>query len=296
VNFYTSNELERAKEQTNAQNNWKWRDTHVMSENFGDFEKSPIYPQRHFVRKKMSRKKKVIIVATIIMFLYFVYGLIGGFRPFEQRLIESRVREYVVATHGLTPTEVRVTTLYLWFPVTVRVETKEHNFWFEIRTGRFYYRDRYFSDDFLARKAGYILSRDLRVYVEKRTNSNGRGWVLSDVGGENLQKLLTLSEIEENPGVVFERLKGQHRVVIVLYYDSTKNNHEIDYDLIYDIFYHIFEVGLNPSSMGFSFIDVNAVDLTVSLVTVLRSRYFHEINSPEDLKPFFEEAIQRMRN
>jgi len=243
---------------------------------------------------KIFRRKAVIILIVVIVFIYIAYGLIGGFLPFEQRLIESRVREYVIATHGLTPTEVRVTTLYLWFPVTARVETKEHNFWFEIRTERFYYSDRYFSDDLLARKAGYILSSDLRAYVEKRTSGEGLVWGTPGTGGDNLRSLITLSEIEANPSIVFERLQRQYTLSISLSDEITA----IDYDLVYDIFTWIMEAGLQPRRVVFSFVYPESENWGTMSVGITCSPghggdiSFADINSRDGLERLFEESIR----
>jgi len=294
MNFYTSNELERAKEQTNAQNNWKWRDTHVMSENFGDFEKSPIYPQRHFVRKKMSRKKKVIIVATIIMFLYIAYGYIAGFHPFEQRIILRNVRAYVLETHGLKDVDVRISNLYLRFNVDVRVEA-EDDFWFRVRTRRFFYRQEDFTDNYLVSRAEHILSSALRAYVRDLTNGQGRVFASLNDGGEHLKRQVSLSQLEENPEIAFEKSYRQFWLGVGLMDEIT----DIDYDVVFDIYTWFLDSGLYPSSIVFFFEHPGGrnwerMSVGINYRAGAPSQIeFGDINSKDDLERLFEEDIKR---
>jgi len=244
----------------------------------------------------------MIIIIILTLLVIFLIGCRGGF-PGERAVIIRNAERYVMETYGLTPIDVRVTTLYLWFPVTVQIETKENDFWFQLRTSRFFYGSRHFTDDYLERKTGYILTKDLRAYVEEVTNGQGRVWVSVGTGGDNLRGRFTLQELEENPSIASERLRseasnaGLYRFGIMLYDDIA----DIDYDLLFSIYSRVFELGLDPSWISFSFMNREGIQLEERLSVSIFNRStseptFDEISSSDDLKRLFEKAMQRRLN
>jgi len=231
-------------------------------------------------------------LTIVALFAFIFFGFVGGFRPIEHRIIIRNAKRYVMEAYGLTPTNVRVTTLYLWFPVTVSVETEENDFWFTLRTGRFFYGVRHFNDDYLARMTEHILARDLRAYVEEITNGQGTAIVLLYIGGSQILNYFTLPELKANPSVALENLQS-YGVLVILYDDITERGYKIDYGLIYKVYSRMLEIGLNPRhSVTFIYSAEDGMRETLLRVDINR-RYFPEINSADDLKPFFEEAIQR---
>ena len=243
-------------------------------------------------------RKVVLIPIIVIAFLGILYGFRSGF-PGERSIIIRNARRHIIETYGLTPTDVRVTTLYLWFPVTVRVETGENDFWFELRTGRFFYGRRHFTDDYIDQLAMNILTRELRAYVENITDGQGSVW--ASFGGGILPELRRDDvNIVDNPNSVFEILRGRYRLGMWFYSDI----YNIDYDLIYGIYSRVFELGLEPSWISFSFGGIDEMGfreshlrITIDYGNPHPSRIvFSEINSVDDLRQLFEEEIQRRQN
>ena len=190
----------------------------------------------------------LIIFASIILFAVVVLGLWGGFYPLEHNIITRNATRYVVETHGLTPTEVRITTLHLWFPVTVRIETEEDDFWFELRTGRFFYGRRHFNDNYLDQFAMSILTKELRAYVESVTD--GQGIVWASFGGGILPELRRDDvNIIDDPDSVFEILRRRYQIGMWFYSDLS----DIDFDFIYNVYSRVLGLGLEPRSISFSF-------------------------------------------
>ena len=245
------------------------------------------------MKPKKKIKKIVIGFAIIIFFAMVVLGFRGGFYPLEHRIIIRNAERYVIETYGLTPTNVRITTLYLWFPVTVRVETEEHGFWFQLRTGRFSYSIEHFDDDYLSRTIDYILSRELNAYVEEVTNGRGMAWASLRNRRMGIQNQLSLSELEADQDAVFEKLQYEFRLGISIFEDIRQNNYDIDYDLLFDIYSRVFELGLRPLSLYFSFNSFNERDGETFLAVSIDKEHFPGINLPDDLRSFFEEEIQR---
>ena len=77
-----------------------------------------------------------VVVFSIVLIIVFAFGYWSGFYPLEHNAVIRNASRYVSEVHGLTPTDVRVTTLHLWFPVTVEVETEEHDAWLQLVTIR----------------------------------------------------------------------------------------------------------------------------------------------------------------
>ena len=200
--------------------------------------------------KKISKKIMiaVIVSASIVLLIIGFLGFLGGFYPLEHNIIIRNATRYVIETHGLTPTEVRITTLYLWFPVTVRIETEENDFWFQLRTGRFFYGRRHFSDNYLDQLAMSILTRELRTYVESITD--GQGIVWASFGGGILPELRRDDvNIIDDPNSVFEILRRRYQIGMWFYSDLN----DIDFDFIYNVYSHVLGLGLEPRSLSFSF-------------------------------------------
>ena len=239
-------------------------------------------------------KKIIIIISLIYIFLIFR----GGFYPLEHNIIIRNATKYVIEKYNIVPAEVRITTLYLWFPVTVRITT-EDGFWFTLRTGRFFYKTRHFTDDYLRRMTQEILQRELRNYVNEVTDGKASAIVslfTSLLVRTSWDEATALIEIKNNPNIVFEKLYSGYFCSVTFYDDITQNNYNIDYYLIFDIYNRIFEFGLSPRSISFSFKDPYEQDWSISLLRVrINQEQFADINSSDDLRILFEEAIQIIR-
>ena len=240
-------------------------------------------------------KKTMIILVSIVLLIIVGLGFRGGFYPLEHNIIIRNATRYVIETHGLTPTEVQITTLYLWFPVTVRIETEENDFWFTLRTGRFFYGRRNFIDNYIEQLSMDILTRDLRAYVESVTNiqsiveASTGGFLLSELRKDDVN-------IIDDPNNAFEILRRQYRLSIMLFDDI----YDINYDLIYNIYSHVFELGLEPYSINFSFGGRDEMGFWESHLSVTISYrhgrhfpLFSEINSVDDFRRVFEEEKRR---
>jgi len=242
----------------------------------------------------IEKMLKILIVIFIIVIILAGTVMLMGI-PGERDAILKNAQKYVTDTYGLTPAEVQITTFYLWFPVTVDVKTEENDFWFTLRASRFLFGSK-FNDDFLEKKTGYILSREIRTYVDNATNGQGRVWADIITGRTGILNQFSLSELEENPNIAFEKLQGLCRLGIALHYAIP----DIDYNLIYDIYSHVFELGINPYSITFSFYEDENREaiLRVSFYDndqrpTRDSKIFADVDSFNDLKSLFEEAIQR---
>ena len=239
-------------------------------------------------------KKVLVIVGSIVTFLVLMYGFVAGFYPFEHNIIIRNAKRYVIETYGLTPTDVEVINLYLWFPVMVRVETEEDDFWFHLRTGRFHYSVTHFGDNYVERMAEHVLTKDLRAYVENITNGQGRVWA-SVTGGFISPQLRAEPGILENPNIVFEKLRGQYIIGITLF-DGVLGNeyrllYDLDFDLVYSIFTKIFELGLEPRDISFSYNNIPGVQGRLIYSALIQMSQFPDITSPEDLISIFEEDM-----
>jgi len=251
-----------------------------------------IVTYRGLVYMNKFAKKILVIVGAIVTFLVLMYGYVAGFYPFEHNIIIRNAKRYVIETYGLTPTDVEVTTLYLWFPVMVRVETEEDDFWFQLRTSRFHYSVIHFGDNYLERMTAHILASELRSYVEEVTNGQGGVWASVTSGRTGILDQFSLSELKDNPSIAVEKLQGQYHIRVILYDDISLNGYNINYDLVFDIFYHTFKIGLEPSWISFSFVNDDNSNFEILLRVTIDRRDFPYINVPDDLKPLFEEAIR----
>ena len=251
--------------------------------------------QEAYLLKKMSKGVMIGVIVIIlilgILVLVAAFGFLRGFYPVEHNRIIKNAERYVVDTYGLTPTEVRITTLYLWFPVTLLIETEEDNFSFILRTGRFRYGVRHFIDNYPESMAEYFLIKDLRIYVENATDGQGRVWG-SVTGGFILPKLRDIPDIKENISIAIEELHGSYYLGISMNEDTIRSIDDVNIDLMYSIYSHIFELDLHPSRVTFGFRSTNEKNDRTFFHANIRKNDFGNIKLPEDLKPFVEEAIE----
>jgi hypothetical protein len=238
-------------------------------------------------------KKTLNKIIIMVIPLIFILGFWGGFYPLEQNIITRNVKAYVIETYGFTPSRVQITTLFLWFPVTVLVEVEEYNFSFTVRTRRFCYDPKHFIDNCIERMAEYILTRDLRAYVESVTNGQGR--VNASVTGgfilPSLRENLSITDME-NPDIVFEKLYGTYSILISLGSDIIESIYDFDFDLMYSVYSRIFEFGLTPSDIAFTFRFSSENNPPTFMSVNINRQDFSNINSPEDFKPFAERGIE----
>ena len=228
----------------------------------------------------------VIIALAAILLTLIVLELFVGF-PFEHIIANSIARRYVTETYGFTPTKTQASIL-LEHPISVTVWVEEKPYSFDVIMGRFFFAD--ISDNYLFRTAEYIMEKELNDYVSDITNQNGRAYV-SIFSGRI--KDFSLSDVEENPEIVFEKVEWYY-CGIVLYDDLTQKNYDIDYVLVYSIYRQIFVLGLNPKYMFITYKDINGKEAKTILSIYIDKDQFPKINSPDDLKPFFEKALQKL--
>jgi len=228
----------------------------------------------------------VIIASVVIVLALIVLELLVGF-PFEHIIANNKARRYVTETYGLTPTKTQASIL-LGYPITVTVWVEEKPYDFDVKMSRFVFT--FMSDSLLNRTVEHIMGTDLNDYVFGVTKQNGRASVYIISGPI---KDFSLSDVEKNPGIVFEKRKS-HYCSIVLYDDLTLKNYEIDYALVYSIYNQIFELGLYPKHIFFSYYDIKGKDGKEVLSIYITNGHFPKINSPDDIKPFFDEAIQKL--
>ena len=226
-----------------------------------------------------------------------VFGFMRGFIPLEHMIIIRNAKKYVIETYGLTPTEVRITNLFMGYPVYVLFEVEEHDFWFEVIASRFHYRE--WRDDYIIKLAESILVKDISVYLNEVLGENGS--VDIKINSNRLENL-TPNELQADPSLAFG-IQEMYICRIFIYENPAQNNFDIDYKLLYNIYSHIFEVGLKPHSISFLFNNYNMnkrdIFLRVRVSDKSNTRYdtiFSDINSPNDLKQLFEKAIQEELN
>jgi len=243
---------------------------------------------------------KIIIIILIITILLagIIYGLILGF-PGESIIIIRNTKKYVIETYGFTPKELRIINLYMDYPVFIQVKTEENDFVFTVNAPRYNYNYREWSDDYLIRMTEYILEKDLKDYVNKALGANGQAYV--SLNTKRL-KAFTLDELKADSSLAFE-LQEKYACRILIYEDPIQENYEINYDSLYNIYSHIFEIGLKPDSISFSFGSNESEGwesiLRLSIYETRHTSYnitFSDVNSPNDLKHFLEETIQKKLN
>ena len=144
-----------------------------------------------------------------------------------------------------------------------------------------------YSDNYLHKLSEYYLTKDLNEYIKEITDDKGRANASIFTGQS---KDYILSELEKNPKIVFEKLQDSYWLYIELYYNISKDNYNIDYESIYNIYNKIFEIGMMPRNIYFRYYSEK---MKAQILSVrIDKKYFPDINSPDDLKPFFEKEIK----
>jgi len=233
----------------------------------------------------------IIIIAVVLILAFLIIGVVFGF-PWEHYISIKNAKIYVEEKYQLTPIKGRYSR-FLFDPTMVYVEiyTKELDFSFEVYTDRIKRNYNGAKDNYSLNLAQYLLAKDLDAYIKEITNDQGMAFVA--FGGRILNEL-TVSDIEENPKIVFEKLQESYYCSITFYDDISKKNYEIDYKSVYDIYDKVVEIGLKPNYIYFSY-DTEKGKKGKELFSVrIDKKYFPDINSPDDLKPFFEEAIMKL--
>ena len=243
--------------------------------------------------ERLSLKRKIIItiIITIILLLpLFIIGGLYGF-PWERYIAIKNAKIYVEEKYKLTP--IKATYHIFYFPPTeyITIYTKELDFSFDVYTEVRVHQENKRFDNYLDKMSEYILAKDLVEYVKEKTDNQGNAYASLYVLTEDKY---TLSETEANPQIIFEKLQNKYYCGIQLYNDISKNHYIIDYTLVYDIYNYIFELGLNPNSIYFSYRDKKGSKSEAILKVNIDNKHFPNINSSNDLKPFFEEAIQKL--
>jgi len=229
------------------------------------------------------------IALLTLIFFEVVHGI-----PFCRMIAIQRAKKYVRETYQLTVIKTDYCCTFFPMTETVTVTTEELNFKFSVNAGiRVKLPDGIY-DDYLESMSAYILSKDINDYVREKTNDQSEAHTFLYSGRINKY---TLSELEENPQIAFEKLNSDgyadYYCSITIYEDIREKNYDIDYDLIYDIYNKIFEIGLNPHGISFFYNDKKEKNDETLLYLNIKKEYFSNINSPDDLKPFFEEAISK---
>ena len=238
---------------------------------------------------KRLKKMGIIILIIGVVISELIVGL-----PFGRFIATGIARSHVRETYGFTPRFTNPITdavIFLHFHTRVVIEVEEQPFSFEVQMSRWAIPPIFveITDTYLERKVEYILTRDLRAYVEEVTNGQGRVWGSLVIGRASVRNQVSLSELEENPNLAFERLQGDYRIGISLYGDI----YDIDYNLIYGIYSRMFEFGLLPHGISF-FLRCEEEREEARLRIILSGRrVFAEINSVDDFRRVFEEERRR---
>ena len=228
-------------------------------------------------------KKSIVIIAIILILIIFLIGDSYGF-PWEHIIATSRAKKYIEEKYQLTPIRVKYYVHKVPAP-HVEIYTKELDFPFTVYTDRIRQISE-MKDNYLEKLSEYYLTKNLKEYVSKVTNQNS--YVDVSLNVNKIDKY-SVNELKTNQLLVFEQLQEMYSCNITFFDNISKKNYDIDYDLVYDIYSKIFEIGLKPDRIFFSY-GVSNLYLTIY------SKDFPNINSLEDLKPFFEEAIQKKLN
>lgn len=223
----------------------------------------------------------IIIIAGIIMGI--IMGIIYGF-PWERIIAAHNARNDVKETYGFTATKKSVSML-LDYPVIVTVSTKENLFDFGVDMSRSDLND--ISDDYLKRMAEYTLGRNLNDYVEKITGQRAKAYVYLQIGRIHE---FSLNELKANSNIAFEKLEGCYYSTIRFNNDISNKDYQVDYSMIYDIYRHLFEYGLKPVDINITY---NYGDSYLRIT--IEQEDFQNIKSSEDLRPYFEKAIEQKR-
>ncbi len=233
----------------------------------------------------MKRLKIFIKISAVIIVIYGVFmGYVAGF-PWERIIARYKARNYVEQTYGLTITRTRISML-LDEGITATVSTKENPFDFKVYMSRSDLNN--ISDDYLDCKTEYVLGRDLNNYVEKVTDKRGSVniSVISAIINE-----FSLAELETNPKIAFEKLKYKYDCDIDFNDNIAEENYQFDFNEIYDIYKRVFECELEPTRVIFTY-SYDNVDESYLRIQIDKED-FQYIQTSEDLKPYFEEAIKQ---
>jgi len=232
----------------------------------------------------MSKTKNSIILIVVILVLFLIICACKGF-PWEHIIATSRAKKYVTEKYQFTPTKAKYYLSIVDGPQRVLLYNDEFDFSFSVSVGRILPINK-MSDDYLERLTEYYMARDLNDYIKKKTNNKGKAIISSSFGRIHD---FTLSELEENTQIAFEKLQEKYGCIISLNTNMIKNNYNINYDLMYDIYNNVFITGLNPRNISFFYNDKKGKTI---LYVSIDKKHFFDINSPDDLKSFFEEAIK----
>lgn len=239
-------------------------------------------------QKKLLRPR-ILVPAIVLALAYTGFCLMVGF-PWEDVMAKASAKKYVMETYRLTPTRM-VTYFLLDYPMRVTVSTKEKEFDFDVYMDRGDLRN-VTSDNYLQSMAEHRLRKRLDAYVSAITG--GRGRVVISTWGRSA-KGVGLTEDEIGTDAVFERLRGEYDLIIILYGDLTENGYKINYEILYDIYQSVFDFKLYPKCINFTYRDIEqtrGADLGVAIP----EEDYGKISSPEDLMPYFEKAIQEAKD
>lgn len=227
----------------------------------------------------------IMLTAVVIALGGIVVGIIYGF-PWERIIAANNARNYVNEAYGFAVTKTSVNML-LDYPVIVTVSTKENSFNFGVDMARGVMNN--ISDDYLDCKTMDLLGKELNGYVFDVTNQKAKVQMYMRTG--NISDF-SLTELEANPDKAFEIITNKYYCTIYFSDIISAEDHQINYDMLYGIYSHVFEFDLKPNEITFSY---NFNEKDSYLFITIKQENFQNIKSSEDLRPYFEAAIDKQR-
>ena len=224
----------------------------------------------------------------IILVIAFLIDRIVGF-PWEHTKEIARAKQYLQDKYNLTPIEAKSKVNAYNNLMIVDVLTEDHDFTIKVYRYRSDTAKNYCNYEF--QLMDYNLGYDINQYIKGIIGDKAKAIV--DIIDPNLFKDMSIEEI--NSDVLFEKMKNLCDCNIILYDNIIKNDYKVNYELNYDIFRFIMNNKLQPNEIKFTYYEDERQLMGSILKVTISKNNFDNINSPDDLKQFFEEVINKIK-